>query len=61
MAFRIEYSSKGIKVGADPCPTTLDEAYKAALIGLGIHRADLARILDMDHKGAVVRVVKRDA
>jgi hypothetical protein len=59
MSFRIEYFRDDIKVGADPCLKPLDDAFKDALIGLGIHNADRARILDMNQKGKQVGVMKR--
>jgi hypothetical protein len=59
MALRIEYFRQGVQVGAVPCPTTLEEAKMAALEGLFIQNADLAKIVDMDNKGKLVGVVKR--
>jgi hypothetical protein len=59
MALRIEYFRQGVQVGAVPCPKRPDEAKAAALKGLICHRADLAKILDMDNKSKLVGVVKR--
>ena len=58
MALRIEYFRQGVQVGAVPCPKTPEEAKIAALEGLFIHSADLAKILDLDNKGKLVGVVK---
>lgn len=58
MAFRIDYFREGTKVGAVPCPKSLDDVFKDAATGLVKHNADLARILDMDKKGKEVGVVK---
>jgi hypothetical protein len=61
MAFRIEYFRQGVPVMAVPFPRSLGEAKAAALTGLDTHDADVARILDMDHKGTIVGVVRRSA
>lgn len=50
MAFRIDYFRRGLKVGAVPYPGSLEDCSNAAATGLKRHDADLARILDMDHK-----------
>ncbi len=59
MTFRIEYFRHGVQVMAVPFPKTLGQAKTAALTGLDTHDADVARILDMGHKGTIVGVVRR--
>ena len=59
MTFRIEYFRHGTQVIAVPFPRTLVEAKTAALVGLDTHDADVARILDMGHRGTIVGVVRR--
>ena len=58
MALRIEYLRRGERVMLIPCPKSLDGAKLDALVGLAHFDADTARILDMDHGGKVVAVVK---
>jgi hypothetical protein len=59
MAYRIEYYRKHEKVGVVPCPMSLDDAMKAARVGLVRLDADSASI--RDEKGNEVGMVKRDA
>ena len=59
MAYRIDYYRKFEKVGTVPCPMSLKDAMKAAKAGLVRLDADSASILDMDHKGKEVGMVKR--
>jgi hypothetical protein len=59
MAFRIDYFRKGVKVGAVPYPGSRQESLNASANGLARHDVDVARILDMDHKGKEVGLVTR--
>jgi hypothetical protein len=57
MAYRIKYLRAGDLVGEDPCPKSLADAIKSAGVGLVMHKADKAVILDMDAGGKVVQTV----
>jgi hypothetical protein len=57
MALRIDYFRKGVKVAAVPFPGSREESLSAAAKGLIRLDADIARILDMNHKGKEVGVV----
>lgn len=61
MAYRIEYFSNGVLVGAVPCPKSLIDARLNARRGLKLHKAEFAKIVDMDARGVVVEIIKPDA
>jgi hypothetical protein len=57
MSFRIKYFRKDVLVGEDPCPKFLEDAVQSAGIGLVMHKANKAVILDMDVGGKIVQTV----
>ncbi|WP_155935300.1 hypothetical protein [Methylobacterium sp. 10] len=60
MSYWIEFYEQGNKIGETPAPGSEDEAREHAKQGLVTHKADFARIVDVDADGAEVWSVHAD-
>jgi hypothetical protein len=58
VTYQIKYYRKGMSVGSLTCAELLAETKEFAELGLRLHDADLAMILDMDNDGIVVKTIK---
>lgn len=61
MAFNIEFYREGRLLGASPWPNSFEKAVAHARSYAKIHRADFARIVDVDGSGAEVWSERNDA
>jgi hypothetical protein len=61
MVFRIEYFSKNVLIGAISCAKPLIDARENAKRGIKLHKAEFAKVLDVDRGNTLVEMVKPDA